>query len=119
MPDSSSAAGAVKADSIGIKDLATAVDKAVKAVGEKHKVTFQPGFTINPTIINGRILREAITDLGQAQKIANEITQQVAAGAGGVGAVGIPKTLTPTVVWWNKHIICGFVERPPAIFTLE
>lgn len=119
MPDSSSEAGPVRADSIGIKELASAVDKAVKAVGDKNKVTFQSGFTINPTIINGRILRESITDLAQAQKIANEITQQVAAGAGGVGAVGIPKTLTPTVVWWNRHIIVGFVERQPTIFTLE
>ena len=105
-----------KADTLHIKDLSAAVDKAIKAVSDKHKVQFEPGFTLNPTIINGRILREALQDFNAVQAMANEITQQVGAAH---QALAGTHTLTPTVVWQRGRIICGFVAQPPAIFTAE
>lgn len=107
----------LKADSIQLKDLSSAVDKAVKLVAEKHKVTFETGLAINPAIINGRLLREALTDFNAVQALANEITAQV--NAGHTAGAAVAHTYTPTVLWQKGRIICGFVAQPPAIFLAE
>lgn len=102
-----------RAVTIPIKDLSA----AVKAAVDKTKAPVQPQFVFNPNIIIGRILREQL-DLAGAQKVANEITHAVGAAHAATGA-GTPHTLTPTVLWQNNHIICGFIQHEMQVFSAE
>src|SRR5882762_4513195 len=70
---------------ISIKEIASAVEKAVKIASEKHGVKFGPELTINPGLIMGRWLLEDIK-VSQAELIAGEIAQSATAGFAGVGA---------------------------------
>src|ERR1700741_3583966 len=70
-----------RALSISAKDVAKAVDSAVKAVADKHKVKFAPEFRIGPGTIIGRQLLQAEVNLQQAEQIATELTQRAAAAS--------------------------------------
>lgn len=105
----------IKAETLKIKDLASAVDKAAKIAADKNKVQFDSGFVINPWIINGRILRE-INDLKVAQQVATEIAGAVQSSPG-FAAAAATRSLVPTVVWQGGHIICGWIERPQSFLS--
>ncbi len=102
-----------RALTIAAKDIAKAVDSAVKLVGEKHKVKFAPEFHIGPGTIMGRMLQGEI-GLKQAEQIAAEITQHAAAGAGaGAGPAGLAKPQFEPAVLINRNLIlCGFYPGP-------
>lgn len=102
-----------RALTIAAKDIAKAVDSAVKLVGDKHKVKFAPEFHIGPGTIMGRILQGEI-GLKQAEQIAAEITQHAATGAGaGAGAgIGSAAQLEPAVLINRNLILCGFYPGP-------
>jgi hypothetical protein len=71
---------------ISIKDLANAVEHAVRVTSEKHKVQFSSHFHIGPGTIIGRKLVQPDIGLKQALQIATEITQQVTRGEGSAPA---------------------------------
>ena len=97
---------------ISIKQIASAVDKAVKIASEKHSVKFAPEFSINPGMIMGRWLLEDVK-LSQAEKIANEISQHAAgAGAGLDAHAAVRPPLNPVVLGIGGHVICGFWPGP-------
>jgi hypothetical protein len=100
---------------ISIKEIASAVEKAVKVASEKHKVKFAPELTINPGLIMGRWLLEDIK-LSQAELIAGEIAQSATAGFAGAGAATADARATspfrPVVLGIGGHVICGFWPGP-------
>jgi hypothetical protein len=102
------------AGQISLKQLAPAVDQAVKAALERHKTSAANGFALNPGIIAGPILAGTV-DFKVAQQIATEVTQQVQrAQVGGAGA-----TLEPAVLFTHGHIICGFYPFPVPEVSVE
>jgi hypothetical protein len=97
---------------ISIKQIASAVDKAVKIASDKHGVKFGPEFTINPGLIMGRWLLEDVK-LSQAGLIANEIAQHAAGtGLGGEAQAAVRPPLNPVVLGIGGHVICGFWPGP-------
>lgn len=108
--------GGIKlAGQISLKQLAPAVDQAVKAALQRHATRASNGFAINPGIIAGPILEGAV-DFKVAQQIATEVTQHVQkAQVGGIGPA-----LEPAVLFIHGHIICGFYPFPvPEVFVHE
>jgi hypothetical protein len=103
--------------SISIKDIAKAVDHAVRVASEKHKVKFGPEFTINPGLIMGRWLLDDIK-MSQAEQIAGEIAQHAAGAAGGadVKAAAGRSPFEPIVLGGRGHVICGFWPGPEVGF---
>lgn len=97
---------------ISIKQIAGAVDKAVKIASDKHTVKFAPEFAIRSGLIMGRWLLQDIK-LSQAELIASEIAGQVGSAAVGVEALaGTRPALTPVVLGMGGHVICGFWPGP-------
>jgi hypothetical protein len=99
---------ATRALSISAKEVAKAVDSAVKTVADKHKVTFSPDFRIGGGTIIGRQLLKADVSLQQAEQIAAEITK---AASGGPALAARPQ-LEPAVLVTNRLILCGFYPGP-------
>lgn len=95
---------------ISIKEIAGAVDKAVKIASQKHNVKFGEEFTINSGLIMGRWLLQDIK-MSQAELIATEIAQS-AGGAAGVDAAAARPPLKPVVLGTGGHVICGFWPGP-------
>lgn len=95
---------------LAVKDLSHAVEKAVKLVGDKHKVKFGPEFHVGP-IIMGRQLLQAEISTSQAEQLATEITQHLTQGAmTGAGFANLQ--FEPTVLVRNRLILCGFIPGP-------
>src|SRR5437667_12331118 len=61
---------------ISLKLLSGAVDGAVKAALDRHKLKTTNGFIVNPGTLAGPLLDRA-TDLKVAQQVADEVTKQV------------------------------------------
>jgi hypothetical protein len=103
-----------KALTLSAKDIAKAVDAAVKLAAEKHKVQINTEFRIGPGTIMGRLLAQANVNLQQAEQIAAEITnhvQQQHATAASAAALTVPQ-LQPAVLIRNRLILCGFFPTP-------
>jgi hypothetical protein len=98
-----------RALSISAKDVAKAVDSAVKAVADKHKVKFAPEFRIGPGTIIGRQLLQAEVNLQQAEQIATELTQRAAAASAGPAA---RPEFEPAVLITKNLVLCGFYPGP-------
>jgi hypothetical protein len=98
---------------ISIKEIARAVDKAVKIASEKHSVKFAEEFTINPGLIMGRWLLDDIK-VSVAEQIATEIAQNAeAAVVVGVDAQAAARPpLNPVVLGTGGHVICGSRPAP-------
>ncbi|HTS71813.1 MAG TPA: hypothetical protein VMO17_22785 [Terriglobia bacterium] len=94
---------------ISIKDVSKAVDQAVKAASEKHKVQFGAGFRFGPGTIMGRQLLQADIPISKAEQIATEITQQVPSAGQFEASVWVGRGI----------IICGFWPPDPVQFGLE
>ena len=106
------------ANSISAKQLAAAVDQAVKAAAERHKLQFEPQFTVNG-IINGRMLREAANlQLPAIRQAAAEIAQQASAAHDAPGAA-LKLKLEPAVLVGRDYILCGFFPPQPVLITFE
>jgi hypothetical protein len=97
------------ASQISLSQLGANVDKAVKAALDRHHAKATNGFVINPGIIAGPLL-DVATDIKVAQKIAEEVTQQVQQ-AGGLEAAAATK-LVSAVLLTPRAIICGFFPYP-------
>ncbi|HEX2455170.1 MAG TPA: hypothetical protein VHI99_15835 [Vicinamibacterales bacterium] len=98
------------ASQISLSQLGPTVDKAVKAALDRHHAKASNGFVINPGIIAGPLL-DIATDVKVAQKIAEEVTQQVQQ-AGGLDAAAATKPLVSAVVLTPRAILCGFFPYP-------
>jgi hypothetical protein len=94
---------------ISISEVSKAVEHAVRAASEKHKVQFAPGFRFGPGTIMGRQLLQADIPIKQAEQIATEITHHVAGGA----------EFEPSVWVGRGIIICGFWPPDPLEFKSE
>jgi hypothetical protein len=101
--------------SLSIQDLAGAVNKAVAAV--KIPPASGPFAYINPGIICGIWLREALAKAGEAQQLAATIAREASALAGVTmapvvqeGAAGAQAS--GTIPLPPNHIICGFKPEP-------
>ena len=103
-----------RALTISAKDIAKAVDGAIKLVGEKHKVKFAPEFHIGPGTIMGRQLLAAEVSLTQAEQIAAEIASHAGQHAGaGAGAAALTRPqFEPAVLIRKDLILCGFYPGP-------
>jgi hypothetical protein len=97
------------ASQISLSQLGPNVDKAVKAALDRHRAKATNGFVINPGIIAGPLL-DVATDIKVAQKIAEEVTEQVHQ-AGGLDAAATAKPVS-AVLWTPRGIICGFFPYP-------
>ena len=104
---------------IHAKQLADAAQKAAEAAAKRHKLQFQPEYTVGG-LINGRVLRELDVSLNTAIQAAQEITEEVAkaGGAAGPGALAKP-SISPAIYGYPGHIICGFILDPREILTFE
>jgi hypothetical protein len=100
-----------RAQTISAKDVAKAVDGAVKLVSEKHKVKFAPEFHIGPGTIMGRQLLSAEVGLKQAEQIATEIAGHAGQQAGAGAALARPQ-FEPVVLIRKDLILCGFYPGP-------
>jgi hypothetical protein len=101
--------------SISVKEIASAVDKAVKIASKKHNVKFADEFTIDPGLLMGRWLLEDIK-ISQAEIIAEEITQGTVAALSTEAKTRVlksPESLQPGIFGTGGHVICGFIWRPP------
>ena len=101
--------------SLSVKNLSAAVDKAISVARDKHNVQFQPGFQIGPGLIMGRWLAE-VANLETVQEAAQTITAHVNAGGGLHAAAAKPGAFEPVVLSAGNRIICGFWPGPPAYF---
>jgi|GEM_PF-6130297 len=97
---------------LSTKDLSKAVENAVKAATEKHKVQFAPDFRIGPGTIIGRQLLQADIGLKQAEQIATEITQHITAGEGAVTALAKTR-FEPAVLIRPGGTTCGMIPCEP------
>ena len=90
-----------KAGLVSIRDLPKVVDDAVKAANKRLGTVpdTAPAHNIKKWEIYGRVIR----DLGQAGKFADAVTAEVAKS-------GI--AVSPATLIIDKHIWCGFIERP-------
>jgi len=88
---------------IAIKDLSSAIQQAVKAVGANQKIEIDHKLHTGP-IITGIILRPQY--LPQAEKVAAEITAQVSTSHGVAPAAG---GLESAVLIKGGVITCGFI----------
>jgi len=105
---------ATSPSTLSIKQLSSAVDGAVKAALDRHKLKATNQFIINPGTLAGPLLDKA-TDLKIAQQIADEVTRQVqqaqtaAHPTGGAEHAAITaKPLQSGVLVTNRYILCGF-----------
>jgi len=96
---------------ISVSEVSKAVELAVKAASEKHKVQFASGFRFGPGTIMGRQLLQADIGIKQAEQIATEISQHVAGAAGAAALQGT--RLEPGVFAGRGIIICGFWPPEP------
>ncbi len=99
-----------RALTIGTKDIAKAVENAVKLVGDKHQVKFAPEFHIGPGTLMGRMVRGEI-GLKQAEQIASDLTHAAASAGAGPGALARPQ-FEPAVLIRKDLILCGFFPGP-------
>jgi hypothetical protein len=104
---------ATNASTISLKQLSAAVDGAVKAALDRHKLKTTNQFIINPGTLAGPLLDRA-TDIKVAQQLAEDITKQVqqahfaGPGAGAAHAPAATAQLQPGVLVTNRFILCGF-----------
>jgi hypothetical protein len=99
---------ATNASVISIKQLSGAVNGAVSAALERHKLKSTNQFIINPGTLAGPLLDHA-TDLKVAQQLADEITKQVQqAQAGGTHSAAALPTLQSGVLVTSRFVLCGF-----------
>ena len=97
-----------RASAISVKDVSSAVAKAVHDLGDQGKVLEQD-FVLNH-IIMGRILRESI-QLQEAEQLAEKIAQKVAVPAG--HAVASAAAHAPSGIFGTGgHIIIGIILNP-------
>jgi len=113
---------------ISAKQLASAVDHAVKTAAQRHNLQFGPAFSING-IINGRQLLQASADSNALRQAATDIAQEAsraASGAMGAEHAGAEKAvsathlqLEPAVLIGRNHIICGWINPENLTVTFE
>src|SRR5262245_920091 len=99
------------ASQISLSQLGTTVDKAVKAALDRHHAKASNGFVINPGIIAGPLL-DLATDVKVAQKIAEEVTQQVQQAGGPEAGAAAAKPMVSAVLVTPHGILCGFFPYP-------
>ena len=99
---------------ISLKLLSGAVDGAVKAALDRHKLKTTNGFIVNPGTLAGPLLDRA-TDLKVAQQVADEVTKQVQqaqfaahAPEGAAPAAAARPPLQSGVLVTSRFILCGF-----------
>ena len=88
-----------KATLVSVRDLPKVVDEAVKAANKRLGTVPDTAPAIKKWEIYGRVIR----DLGQAEKFADAVSAEVAKS-------GI--AVSPATLIIDKHIWCGFIERP-------
>jgi|SRR5579884_4255555 hypothetical protein len=88
--------------SISVKDLSSAVKKAVSAVQQKEGVQLEHELHFG-RIIMGIILQPA--QLPKAEKIANDLAGHIKSSSPSLGGAA----LEPGVLIANGRIICGFI----------
>ena len=93
--------------SISVKNLSAAVERAVKVVEQKNKAQFASGLFLGP-IIAGKQLA-AVTEIAQAERVADALTQELAGQPGLSGAES-------AVLIRNGIIICGFIAPEDIAF---
>ena len=104
---------------LSVKQLAGAVEKAVKVAADRHKLQFEPAYTING-LINGRMVREAANlDMNALRKASAEIADQASGAVGGAGAAAVRVHLEPAVLVSSKFILCGFIPPPHELLGFE
>ncbi|MBI1821819.1 MAG: hypothetical protein HYR79_08940 [Nitrospirae bacterium] len=96
---------------ISIKELSKAVDNAVKIAAERHNVRFSPELIIGPIIL-GRQILQADIQLKQAEQIATEITQHLAANVSGA-ALGAHQAEPAVLVRKGPVITIGYIPPEP------
>ncbi|HET9365780.1 MAG TPA: hypothetical protein VFP71_12290 [Candidatus Angelobacter sp.] len=87
--------------SVSIKQLSSAVEKAVSAVKQQQGLQLGQGLHFGP-IIMGIILQPAQLPAEKLEKIAADLTGHLKPALGGA-------TLEPGVLIANGRIICGFI----------
>jgi hypothetical protein len=116
-----------RATTISIAELKGAVNQAISAAEQKHKVQFEgTGIQVIPNWkLIGRVLRETEVQLQQLEQVASDITQAAnrVAGSTGVGTervssgVGVTGHFQPGFVWDGHLIICGMIPGPNVVLT--
>lgn len=98
---------------ISAKQLAAAVESAVHVVAAKNKIQFASGLHVGP-ILTGKTVR-GITEISQAQNVANALTHELSAGkeAAALGGAG---ALEPAVLIREGIILCGFIAPETVTF---
>ena len=95
----------MKAFSIKVEDLASAVDKAVADVMGKHNLQASKGLALGPGTLIGRQL-QAAADLATVQRAAADVTADV------TKTLGVAKgQFSPAAIIAGGHIIVGFVAQ--------
>jgi hypothetical protein len=97
-------------ESLSIKELAPALNKALEIATEKHHLALQGTLVVNPGTIIGRLLRGEVTNLQALQAAATEVTEQ-AVRAQGAGVAAAASQLVPAIIWKNGTTTMGFVEQ--------
>ena len=114
---------------ISAKQLASAVDHAVKTAAQRHNLQFGPAFSING-LINGRQLLQAAIDVNALRQAATDIAHEASHAVGGAmgaehaGAEHAPSAaghlqLEPAVFIGRNHIICGWINPENLTVTFE
>jgi hypothetical protein len=100
---------------LSVKDMAQAVENAVRLVAARHNVAFTPELKIYPGLIIGRQIRQANLTFQQAEQIATEITDQLAQEPAAPGDHVAISALSPeplVVVKRGPIILTGYLPGP-------
>jgi hypothetical protein len=109
---------------ISAKQLASAVDAAVKKASQRHNLQFDPAFSING-IINGRQLAVTAVDLNALRQVSSDIAAEASHAASTAmrttDAAGAAAQLQfePAVLIGKNHIICGWINPENLTITFE
>jgi hypothetical protein len=93
---------------ISVKNLSTAVERAVSVVQQKNKVQFASGLLIGPTIAGKQL--KAVTEIAQAEQVAASLTQELSGVAGLSGAES-------AVLVRGGVVLCGFIAPEDVNFS--
>lgn len=90
-------------ESIAVDQLSSAVQAAVREVSGKHGLRIGDNLVFKPSILIGRQLMEAVSNIDAAQKMAADLAGHLQRSGIGGGA-----QLSPGVLVQGGHIILGY-----------